>query len=289
MSTLLDPALIEKICLREFLFFIRRNRRYLVTFIAIYLYSLFAWRRTRLLRASHCLAQHIDDVLDGDREVDMPPLTYVDELLCQIETGDYDLNSPISVLACFVFNEADARSNVNKNIRAEFLHLFRTLRVDRQRLEARLPLPKEQLDEQHRRTFIHSINISLMITDSRLRASDVPEMVGALSWVSPMRDLREDLQRGLINIPFEVVKQAHHEGASSLDYDDLIRTMTLQNWIRQEFQRGQMSLNAVPARLRMLWPKRGTLEIWAFYTEIKRYSARYARNHRNILENNSDD
>ncbi|HXD09219.1 MAG TPA: hypothetical protein VN653_04085 [Anaerolineales bacterium] len=289
MSKLPDPAWIEKICLREFLYFIHRHRRYFITFIAIYLYSLFAWRRTRLLRASHCLAQHIDDILDGDREVDIPPLAYVDELLYQVETGNYSLNSPISALACYVFNEAELQSTVDKNIRAELLSLFKTLRVDRQRFEACQPLPKEQLDKQHHRTFIHAINISLMITGSRLRASDVPEMVGALSWVSPMRDLREDLQRGLINIPLEVVAQAQNEGASSLNYDDLITTRTLRDWIRQEFQRGQASLNAIPARLRMLWPKRGTLEIWAFYMEIKRYAARYARNHRDILESSWND
>lgn len=287
--TKLNPVLVEKICLQEFLFFIRRNRRYLITFIAIYLYSFFAWRHMRLLRASHCLAQHIDDVLDGDREVDIPPLTYVDKLLCQIETGDYDLNSPASALAYFVFNEADARANANKNIRAELLHLFKTLRVDRQRLEARRLLPKEQLDEQHRRTFIHSINISLMITDSRIRASDIPEVVGALSWVSSMRDLREDMQRGLINIPLEVAEQAQNEGAASLDYDNLISTRSVQSWIQQEFQQGQASLSAIPARLRMLWPQRGTLEIWAFYVEIKRYGTRYARNHRSMLENKSND
>jgi len=288
MAELLDPVKIEKICLREFLFFVRRNRRYSITFLAIYFYSLFGWRRTRLLRACHCLAQHIDDVLDGDRKIDRPPLDYIDELLDQIETGEYDLNSPISTLACFVFNEAGVRSTANKNIRVELLSLFKTLRVDRQRLDKHMPFPKEKLDEQHRMTFIHSINVSLMITDSNLLASDVPEMVGALCWVSPMRDLREDLQRGLINIPLEVLEQACGKDPLSFDYDELVAALPIQNWIRQEFQRGQKSLSAIPMRLRTLFPKRGAFEIWAFYLEIKRYAARYARDNRAILENDND-
>jgi hypothetical protein len=268
---------IEKICLQEFAHFIRRSRRYLVTFLAIYAYSLLGWRRTRLLRAGHCLAQHIDDVLDGDRFVDAPPLAYVDDLLRQIATGVYDRTAPIPALACFVFGEADTAT------RSEFIALIETLRFDRQRLEDRLLLPQAELAEQHRRTFVHSMNISLMMTASPLRAADVPEMVASLSWVSPMRDLRDDWQRGLRNIPLEVVEQARREGASSLDYDDLIATPAVRAWIRQEYQKGRATLDALPNCLRPLWKTRGALEIFAFYVEINRYSARYARKYRKIL------
>ena len=284
MSHSLSLLRIERICLDEFGFFIRRHRRYLVAFLAIYFYSLFSWRRMALLRAGHCLIQHLDDVMDGDRPVDVHPFVYVDDLLRQIESGEYDLTRPIPALACFVFAEADARCKAGTDIRAELLGLINTLRFDRQRLDARAVLSKAALEEQHRRTFVYSINVSLMMVDSSLRADDVPEMVGAFLWCSPMRDLSDDLQRGLINVPLEVLEQARREGAQSLSYDALIATPVVRAWMRQEFQHGQQNLDAVPKRLRKLWKKRGALEILAFFLEIKRYAGLYARKHRAILD-----
>jgi phytoene/squalene synthetase len=269
---MLSPNRIERICLREFGHFIRRHRRYFITFLAIYVYSLFSWKRLRLLRAGHCLAQHIDDVLDGDRQVDLPPLDYLDDLMRQIETDDYDLRASIPALACFTFRQADSP------LRAELLALFRALRFDRERFEARRLLSRSQLEELHRNTFTHSMNASLMMVNSALRASDAPEMVGALSWVSPMRDLREDLARGLVNVPLEVL-----DGAESLDYDSLIEQPGIRAWMREEFRNGQEHLRATPKRLRSHFPKRGVLEIWAFYFEINRYAIRYKRKHRDIL------
>lgn len=273
---MLSPNRIERICLHEFGHFIRRHRRYFITFLAIYFYSLFSWDRLRLLRAGHCLAQHLDDVLDGDRIVDAPPLDYLDDLIRQIESDDYHLNASIPTLACFIFRRADPP------LRAELLALFRTLRADRERFEARRLLPRSQLEELHRNTFVHSMNVSLMMVGSTLRASDVPEMVGALSWVSPLRDLREDLARGLVNIPLEVLSDAE-----DLKYDALITSPSIRVWIREEFQKGQKHLRAVPKRLRSHFPKRGVLEIWAFYFEISRYAVRYIRKHREILEGSS--
>lgn len=216
--------------------------------------------------------------------MDVHPLVYVDDLLRQIENDEYDLTRPIPALACFVFAEADSRCKAGTNIRAELLALIKTLRFDRQRLDARTVLSKVELEEQHRRTFVYSINVSLMMVDFSLRVDDVPEMVGALVWVSPMRDLPDDLQRGLINVPLEVLEQAWREGAQSFNYDVLVATPVVCAWMRQEFQRGQQNLQVVPKRLRKCWKKRGALEILAFFLEIKRYAGWYARKHHAILD-----
>ncbi len=279
---MISPLGIERICLREFRYFIRRHRRYLITFLAIYGYSLFAWRRLRLLRAGHCLAQHVDDVLDGDRAVGIPPLNYLDELIGKIEANHFDFASDIPALAGFVFGEADRRLRPGCDIRTEFLALFKTLRADRVRFESQSLLTKEQLDALHRATFTHSMDVSLMMVDSPLRAADIPEMVGALSWVSPMRDLREDLQRGLVNVPLEVIEAAREAGATSLAYDALMATRAVRAWVRAEFQRGEACLQAIPPRLRQLFPRRGVLEIWAFYVEIARYAVRYKTRYHGI-------
>ncbi len=269
--------LIEKYCWQESAFFIQRNRRYLVTLLALYIYSLSGWRRLRILRVGHCLAQHIDDVLDGDRRVDKPPLVYVDELLRQIQSGDYNMSEPIPVLAQYVFSEASPA------MRDEFLALIEILCFDRVRRDARQILGRDELAEHHRRTFTHSMNIALMMVGSPIRANDVPEMVTALSWVSPMRDLRVDYMDGLINIPREVLEQVQYADLAGAEYDYLASTTAVQDWIQFEYIQVCNCLAALPVRLKSMWNLRGALEIFAFYLEIRRYSVRYGQLRQNSL------
>ena len=72
---------IEALCLRELWHFVRRRARYLGAFCAVTRASLPRWRQTRPLRVAYCLAQHVEDVLDGHRQVPGEPEAYVQVVL----------------------------------------------------------------------------------------------------------------------------------------------------------------------------------------------------------------
>lgn len=268
---------LEWLCLQEFAHFARRHPRYLFLGLAFYLYSLRGWGRLRPMRAGYCLAQHIDDVLDGQRHINEPPTTYVAALVQQIATNTYHRQTPMSQLAEYVC----AR---DATIRQELLALIAALQFDYQRRTTQAVLPGATLATHHQRTFEHSINLTLHMLGATLRATDVPALVGAFCWVSPIRDLREDLQLGLINIPAEVLAQAQAQGAQAVEYASLITTPAVQTWLRQEFAQGQAHLRACAQQLPTLRGQRGAWELYLFYLELNRYAQRYARKQRALLE-----
>src|SRR6185369_15891627 len=120
----LDTLRIEGLCLREVSFFARRHPRHLWTALALWMHSLPRWRASRPLRAAWCLVQHVDDVLDGDREVPGAgtPDAYVEGLIRQM-TGEAPRGkAPAEILAAFVWDGMDAEQ------RAALLARFALLR-----------------------------------------------------------------------------------------------------------------------------------------------------------------
>lgn len=247
----LDALRIEVLCLRELALFTRRHPRYLLTGLAIWSYSLRRWRATRLLRAGFCLAQHIDDVLDGDRPVAGDPVAYARGLL-RIEPG------PLAPLAAFVLQELDHRGG-----RATLDELVEVLIEDRRRMDARRTMSATDLAAHHRKTFRLSLELTLMAAGSNLRAEDAPELVEALAWCSPVRDLKEDLAKGLINIPAEVLDRVP-------DAADPLASDPVKAWLRAQHQQGAAAIEA-------LGRKASSPVLTAFHRALAAYERKYAR------------
>ncbi len=260
----LDALRLELKCLAEFRHFVLRHRRYLFTLLVIYKYSLGRWRQTRIIRAGYCLAQHVDDVLDGDRDVGCDPEECVRELLRH------------SSLARYVVTELRAD-------KGDLFGLFDLLLFDHRRRKDRLTLTAEELREHHRRTFYYSLNLTLIVCGAELRAADAGELISALAWCSVMRDLDEDLNKGLINIPAEVLEEAATQGAAAVEYGQLVRTEAVRNWMRAEYGRGLAAMEQCAARLKLQESRKGAAILNLFLRAIRVYARKYARQNRDIL------
>jgi membrane-associated phospholipid phosphatase len=266
-DSFLDALRIEALCLRELAFFTRRHPRYLLTGLAIWGYSLRRWTETRLLRAGFCLTQHIDDVLDGDRPVSGDPVAYARGLL----RGEPGPVSPLGPLAAFVLGDLDRRGG-----RESLEQLVDVLIEDRRRMDARRPLPAAELAAHHRRTFQLSLDLTLIAAGSALRAGDAPDLVEALAWCSPVRDLEEDLAKGLINIPAEVLAQT---GGGGNDPRALLAAEPVRDWLRAEHARAAGVLNPDrPSRQSPSDPGHAVLA--AFHRALTTYERRYRHAHR---------
>lgn len=252
-----DRLRIEALCLREVAIFTRRHVRYFLTALAIYGFSLPRWRKTRALRAAWCLAQHVDDVLDGDREVPGDPEAYTREVLRVLAGGEPD-DSPAQVLAAFVRDRVP---------REELAELFEELIVDRRRMAERRAMGAAELAEHHRRTFFLSLDLTLILTGAKLRAADAPELIDALSWCSPVRDLAEDWKKGLINVPAEVLEKAQGDlGASAV-----------REWLREEHRRGAAAIEALGAKLPTIEDPRGRAVLSSFHRALAAYERKYRK------------
>lgn len=279
----LDALRLELICVAEFRHFVLRHRRYLFTLMVIYRYSLGRWRRTRIIRAGYCLIQHVDDVLDGDRQVGRDPEAYVRELLRQISDDEYDAASFVSSLAQYVVTTLRSYSDGAGGADTGLLRLFDLLLLDRRRIEDRLLLTSEELREHHRRTFFYSLNLTLIVCGAELRAVDAGELISALAWCSVMRDLEVDVNKGLMNIPAAVLEQAAKQGAHAMEYGQLVRTAAVRNWIRAEYMRGLAAMERCASRFESLESREGARILALFLRAIRLYARKYARENRNIL------
>ena len=258
----LEVLRIEGLCFKEFAHFARRHPRYLLVAAALVRASLGRWRETRLLRAAYCLAQHVDDVLDGDRKVKADPEEYVQAVLGVLRGGLAPaLDSTVEQLAAFVAAQASDEE------RRELIDLFEVLLEDRRRMDARRPLPAAELAEHHRKTFFYSFDLTFRFARAGLRAGDVPELIDALSWVSPIRDLEKDFQKGLFNIPREVLETA----GGRLD------TPAVREWLKSEHLRGAAAIEALGVKLESVSDPRGRKILAAFHKALAAYERKYRR------------
>ena len=264
--------------------FMRRHRRYVVVFLLVYYHSLFRWRATRAVRFGYALAQHVDDVLDGDYPMRGEPLEVVDDLIGQFESQCFTA-SDIGNLARCVHQELAALQREPDDPVAELLQLFRVMRFDRERVRDGILSSSEALDNQHWQTFFHSLNLLLIVARADLRAKDVTELVKAFGWCSTLRDLEEDVGRGLINIPSDVVDAARCEGATSLSYSQLSAAPAVRHWIQELHVTGKRHLENFDCQLRVLGNRRGVKIARLFADSMKDFHARYLTTHQEFFAN----
>ena len=234
---------LEYICLSQFALFIRRHRRYLVIALFLYGHSLFRWRKTRVLRVGFCLLQAIDDLLDGDRPSAADPRLIAGDIATQLQTGRFG-KDPLGAMAEALVEDLEALRTAADDPVAEVIALIRHMAIDRERVERTLIFDVEQLRRHHRTTFVHSLNLLLIAAGASTRAGDVPELVEAFGWCSTIRDLEEDLDHGLVNVPADVVAAAVEEGASLDNAREFVAAAAVRRWFAAELRRAQSLLTA---------------------------------------------
>jgi len=274
---LLRAVRLEMTCLAEMLRFARRDARYLVVALGIYGRSLFRWRRLRGIRAGFCLMQQLDDILDGDRPSPVEPLEVAEDVLRQMRCWSFDDSSAGRLARCLW--EETARFENGDDLRRQVMGLIEVMQRDRVRARDRLLLSREELRDHHRATFHSAVNLMLVFGGAELRARDVPDLIELFGWCSTMRDLREDMKKGLVNIPASVVQEAEAQGLRSLDFDSALGTPAMRSWMAAEHERAKDLLKRSDETLSRLARRRGAALLRMFHRSIQRFESRIARRH----------
>ena len=259
---------IDILCLRDMIRFGQRHRRYWLIALGLLLESLLNWRGRRILRVGFCFLQHLDDLLDGDRASEREPLDIVDEVVHAIHTNTYGASDLMCLAQAFI---GDLRAIGGENAIQEALALIAIMRLDRCRVIDKILFSESEMLAHHRATFTHSINLMLIARHSPLRASDMPELIDLLAWCSPMRDLQEDLEAGLMNIPCEILAAAQLNGATPCPV--LLANPLVRDWIKNEHQQAKQLLLAMEQKLPSLKPFPGYLHLRIFVKSIQKFSA----------------
>jgi hypothetical protein len=258
---------IELLCLRDVIRFGQRHRRYWLIALGLLLESLLNWRGRRILRVGFCFLQHLDDILDGDRATEREPLDIADEVVQAIHSNTYGASDLMCLAQAFI---GDLRAIGGENAIQEALALIAVMRRDRCRVMDKVLFSRSELIEHHRATFNHSINLMLIARRSPLRAGDVPELIDSLAWCSSVRDLQEDWEAGLVNIPREVLAAARLNGATP--WPVLLANQLVRDWIKSEHQQAKQRLLEMEQKLPALKPFPGYLHLRIFVKSIQKFS-----------------
>lgn len=257
---------VEWLCLENQWQFIRRHRRYATIVLALSAASLPHWRRNRLLRTGFCALQAIDDLLDGDRPSEREPLDVVMSLRTHIESRTFT-DDPLSrLIAAFV---SDLESVGGSTAVNDAVRLIDVMIRDRQRQLHGELWDAATLRAHHRETFTLSLDLMLLAGRCDLRSREVPELVDALGWCSTVRDLDEDLAKGLVNIPRDVVAQAGANATTSPAA--LASDPAVLAWVTTEGERARGLLLATEERLAALSDRRGARVLLRFSRSMVKY------------------
>jgi hypothetical protein len=247
----------------------------------MYFSSLLRWRKSRLLRAGYCFIQLIDDILDGDRSINEDPGSYADKIVGEMMEERFSRTTDASMLIGFVFLEARQRHDFQA-IKTNFIQLVSILKDDYIRRVTRKTSCATELTEHHRKTFRLSMDITLAFLDSKVTSSDCPEIVDSLVWCSVMRDLKEDLAAGIINIPREVF-ETPRERLTVKNIETILNEEAVQTWIRQEFTTQTTNMKAIEPRLPLLKDNIGRQAIKIFWKSIQSYVPKYEKQNKELL------
>lgn len=193
---------VEWCCLQELFHFSRRHLRYAKIGVLLYLLALKDRRLARQLRFGFCALQLIDDILDGDRPVSGEPLETIDALVAALASGLWQ-ESRLHVLMRAFWAQIAQHENAVE-LQAQVRRVIAAMCFDRRRVRDQLVLTEDALRAQHHETFGASLDIVLALVGSSMRVSREDVLLDAFAWSSTIRDLDDDLAKGLVNIPREV-------------------------------------------------------------------------------------
>ena len=257
----------EFICIENYFEFARRHPRYLLIAALITLASIANWKRRRLLRTGFCFLQAIDDILDGDRDCPEDPLDYTNNLASALIEGSFR-NDKLSRLGQSFHH--DLVDICGSEAVDEVISLIRVMQQDYSRANKCRLLPTDELNQHHRETFSYSVNLMLKAVGSPLRAEDVPSLIDALGWCSVIRDLEEDVDAGLINIPLEVIEKTPYIDCK-LSLDLLLTEIAVQQWISEELEKADTLLTNAERQLSAVKDCLGSPILSIFARSIRRY------------------
>ena len=222
------------------------------------------------------MLQHIDDILDGDRPCSIEPADVVDDILGQMEKGSFE-DSPLACLARCLWEDMGRFQTEYDDPRSEVLTLIRLMQRDRFRVKDKLLLSSNELIEHHRKTFYYAVNLMLTLGGTEVRAQDAPDLIEAFGWCSTMRDLQEDIEKGLVNLPASVISAARSQGLETIEYASVVKAPAVKQWLRDEYRRATEHLDRFEQALLRLEGKRGVGILRLFHKSIRRFAVKTSK------------
>ena len=222
-----------------------RHRRYAVIALGLLFHLLcrpkLGWRT--LLGFTYL--QRIDDIIDGHLTTECEPEDIATQQIRQWKSGDFESDS-LSTLGYHLHAALPDSQHI--------VPLIQEMVLDRQRVRDDKLLNESELQSHLVRTFELSIDLMLSATEADLRCADVQGLSSLLAWCSVVRDLEEDLELGLVNLPQTVWENAN-----------------FVEWFQRQHQQAVLHYQQAQESLRELQGRSGHRILKLFHRSVKKY------------------
>lgn len=243
-SSRVSPLQVEKTNLGIFLRLLHRNIRYLVIVLPMYGRSLTHFQRSHHLRSAYCLARYIDDLLDGD--ICTPPGKSPQQVVCQMmgKIENYDILEvdKFTQLGRYVFHHLDQLPDQGVAPSCELKKLIQYMLFDRMRMDHHSVWPAEALKQHHLGIFCSALHVTLCISGATYDPDHIIPLAQAQGCLYTIRDLKDDLERGIINIPSSTLVETAFLWDGTLEIVDLLHSDPVRQWINDELEQGRKNL-----------------------------------------------
>lgn len=269
--------LAEVVVAKEAATLLRRNpAKYIRGVAGMYLMSFYGLELGNTFRSAYYFVRHIDDVLDGDRQITSGPLAYVQDLRLQVETGNFKNGLTIATLARNAVVNLEKRAKSGDNPRADFLDAIDAIIFDYLRSKDRRTLTGFELEQYYHSAFDPVVNLTLMIVNSSLRSKDIPAMSYGQGRIYSVRDLDQDWERGTINIPQEILTQAGLTTSSKIE--EVKSSGQIQGWFIEVLSTTKPQLQALQEQLKASSEKTTIFVLGGLITPMLRFIDRFVEN-----------
>jgi hypothetical protein len=182
----------------------RSPKKYLKMVLGIWSMPLII-KGTTVMKDAYFFMRHVDDVLDGDLVLKEDPLDYVRDIRSDV-AGECQSKNPICILARRSVEILDKRKKNGDSPRQDFLDGIDGMIGDYRRMNEREVLSGSDFRRAYIDSFGPHHNISMIMVGSDLRRKDIETFSYCQGLAYGLQDFDTDWERGLINIPKEVLK-----------------------------------------------------------------------------------
>ena len=92
-----------------------------------------------------------------------------------------------------------------------------------------------------------------------------------------MRDLQDDIEKGLVNVPASVINAALSQGLENIEYASVVNAPAVKQWLRDEYRRATEHLDRFEQALLRLEGKRGVGILRLFHKSIRRFAVKASK------------
>lgn len=198
----------------------------------------------KLALSCYHMFREIDDILDGDKEVPdaTNPRAYIKSIRSQLATRNFDQNTKLATLARYSLETLESRvTRSEDNPQADILLSIDSMIFDYDRAQERNVLSAQEIHTYYENSFFPVVNLMLIGLQSQIRVIDIPGIALAQPRVYSIRDLAIDWQRGILNVPAEILMQAQLSSNSSVE--EVQQSPLISEWQTEEVSKARNEAN----------------------------------------------